>query len=653
MSDIIQLLPDNIANQIAAGEVIQRPASAVKELLENAIDAGATRIELIIKDAGKTLIQVVDNGCGMSSTDARLSFERHATSKITNANDLFSINTLGFRGEALASIAAIAQVELKTKQQTAELGTQLIIEGSTVKMQEPCQCNNGTSFAIKNLFYNVPARRKFLKSNAVETRHIIDEFQRVALANPKIYFSLHNNNIPVFQLPASNLRKRIIGLLGHSFNDRLVSLEEDTDFLRIYGFIGKPQFARKTRGEQFLFVNERFIKSAYLNHAIVKAYNELLQPKTYPLYIIYMDIDPARIDVNVHPTKQEIKFDDEKLVYAFIQAAVKRALGKHSLTPSLDFDRDINLTNPFNSFPKPSTKMGAEDGKGLSAGKTTAGKSHNSNNSSGGGSAKWTGSSNFPSGEQPAWKKRVPDNWEELYKTGVVDFPKAERETKNGDFSTEETITIQSDFSQPNLGFEDNDDYQDTPFIPVQLHHCYIVWQIKSGFILLQQQLVHERILFENYLNALDRAQVSTQKLLFPQTIELTGADADLLKEILPDINALGYDVQEFGQNTFVVHGAPSDVKSTGDEQQVIESLIEQFKLNLQAFKLDKRTNLAKAMARKNAIKIGQKLSVEEMRTLVDQLFGCETPYISPSGRPTFTTYPLAEIAKQFERKNG
>ncbi|NRA51814.1 MAG: DNA mismatch repair endonuclease MutL, partial [Phaeodactylibacter sp.] len=340
MADLIQLLPDAIANQIAAGEVIQRPASAVKELMENAIDAGATEIKLVVKDAGKTLIQVIDNGCGMSETDARMAFERHATSKIRAANDLFAIRTMGFRGEALASIAAIAHVEIKTRRHSDELGTRLVIEGSEVKSQEPCQCPQGTTISIKNLFYNVPARRNFLKSNPVEMRHINDEFQRIAIANSDIFFSLHHNDSEIFHLPAGKLRQRLIGVFGSASNKKLVPVSEETEVLRLQGYVGKPEFAKKTRGEQYFFVNNRYIKSAYLNHGLVSAYEELLPSGSYPLYVIFIDIDPKRIDINVHPTKQEIKFEDERLVYNYLRAAVRHALGQYNIMPSLDFDQD-------------------------------------------------------------------------------------------------------------------------------------------------------------------------------------------------------------------------------------------------------------------------------------------------------------------------
>lgn len=624
MADVIKLLPDAIANQIAAGEVIQRPASAVKEMLENAIDAGSTRITLIVKNGGKALIQVIDNGSGMSETDARLCFERHATSKITQAKDLFAIRTMGFRGEALASLAAIAKVEVKTRQKEEEVGVRIVIEGSEVVLQEPCQCAAGTSIAVKNLFYNVPARRNFLKRNAIEMRHIIDEFQRVALANAKIHFELYNNDVQLFHLAAANLRKRIVNILGKNFNARLVPVEEEADFFHIYGFIGKPEFARKTRGEQYFFVNERFIKSGYLHHAVVSAYDELLQPKSYPLYILFIDIDPARIDVNVHPTKQEIKFDDEKVVYTFMNAAVKRALGVYNVTPSIDFDQNVNL-----SFIQPVSQKKSQQ-HNSSASNSTNQTSHKEQKDV---SLK---NSNL---NLTRHKQAVPINWQELYKIEDLKTD-ADAETT--------TITIQSDFGkQTTLDVGDEKvSHQDS--FPCQLHRTYILSQIKSGFIMVRQQAAHERILYEKYLLAIENNPASTQKQLFPQTIELPVADAELLKEILPEINALGYDIQEFGKGTFVVHGTPSDVKA-GNEQKVIEYLIEQYKFNATNLKLPKRANVAQTMARNNAIKSGQKMEVAEMKNLLDQLFACQKPFVAPNGKPTFVTYRLRDIEKQFE----
>lgn len=634
MSDVIKLLPDAIANQIAAGEVIQRPASAVKEMLENAIDAGSTRIQLIIKDAGKTLIQVIDNGSGMSETDARMSFERHATSKITQAQDLFSIRTLGFRGEAMASIAAVTHVEMKTRPHGKDLGTHIIIEGSTVILQEPCQCPVGTSLAIKNLFFNIPARRNFLKSNPVEMRHIVEEFQRVALANPKIFFSLHNNDIEIFRLPSANMRRRIVGIFGASFNERLVPVEEQTDFLRIYGFVGKPEFARKTRGEQYFFVNERFIKSSYLHHAVLTAYNDILPAKSHPLYVVFIDIDPARIDVNVHPTKQEIKFDDEKVVYTFVNTAIKRALGTYNITPTLDFDRDTQLI--FSSSPQkknPSTGNDSHSNKSFNI-------SSRSNPSSKTNNSKLESSNlNFQTRTSKANNPKPSGDWQELYKTEDIQLP-----------DDKETLTFQSEANkQATLPMEGKATLEKNPY---QIHRRYILTQIKSGFILIDQKAAHERILYEQCLTHMENKKAETQKQLFLETIDLPAADATLLKQILPDINILGYDIQEFGQTTFVIHGVPADLK-VGNEQAAIEQLLEQYKHNADKLKLNKRENLARSIARNTSLKVGQKMSVEEMQNLVDKLFACQTPFVAPNGKPTFVKYRIEEIEKQFDKKNS
>jgi DNA mismatch repair protein MutL len=633
MSDIIKLLPDSLANQIAAGEVVQRPASAVKELLENALDAGATQIKLIIKDAGKTLIQVVDNGSGMSETDARMCFERHATSKITTVDDLFKLHTFGFRGEAMASIAAVAQVSMRTRPANQELGTHLVIEGSVVRVQESCQTAVGTNISVKNLFYNVPARRQFLKADPIENRHIIDEFQHVALANPDVHFSLFNNEVEVFDLPPAPLRKRIVGIFGNTYNDKLVPVEESSiDFLKINGFVGKSDSARKTRGEQFFFVNDRFIRSSYLNHAVATAYDELLSAKTFPFYVLFLDIDPQRIDVNVHPTKQEIKFDDEKAIYALLHAAVRRALSKNSITPSLDFDQDPIITAAFQQTNQPKAPLPLPN----------------------------FGQSGKKNEEQPTFgqgfnreKNAVPRNWKDIYT--IME----QHNVQNNDFDTEQnneqqalpetsTITLQSNFNnQVTLLPTDADS---TASAPYQLHRQYIVSQIQSGFMLIDQQAAHERILFEKYTQQLENAHRSTQQLLFPKTLELPRADAELLKQLLPDIIALGYDIQEFGQNSFVLHGIPADlVHADANEQRSIEQLLEQYQQQAADLKLDRRTLLARSMAYNRCIKKGQTLSPTEMEVLIDQLFACQTPYITPNSRPTFITYSLNDIEKQFK----
>ena len=537
MADIIQLLPDAIANQIAAGEVIQRPASVVKELLENAIDAGSTDIKLIIKDSGKSLIQVIDNGCGMSETDARMSFERHATSKIRKAKDLFSIRTMGFRGEAMASIAAIAHVELRTRRHADELGTRLVIEGSEVKTQEACQCAAGTSISVKNLFYNVPARRNFLKSNTVEMRHILDEFQRVAIANPDIFFSLHHNNTEVFHLPDGKLRQRVVGVFGNSWNKKLVPVDEETDILKIRGFVGKPEFAKKTRGEQLLFVNNRFIKSGYLNHAILNAYEDLLPKDTYPIYTIFIDIDPANIDINVHPTKQEIKFDDERLVYNYLKVAIRHALGQYSITPTLDFDQDPNFSKyvPTN--------------KNVSQGQET--KPSNGNVKS-----DFAGVSKTNS---PLESNNLK-NWEKLYE-GLDSFDQPQEETSDQG----KAFTIESQWSANPVTDDPTSGFANEKKRPYQIHNTYVVSHIKSGFLLIDQQAAHERILYERYLSFLKDQQPLTQKQLFPKTINLSPIDSQVLLKIIPEINLLGFDIQEFGNESFVIHGIPADLPSSGE----------------------------------------------------------------------------------------
>lgn len=621
MADIIQLLPDAIANQIAAGEVIQRPASVVKELMENAIDAGASNIRLVVKDAGKALIQVIDDGCGMSETDARMAFERHATSKIRQTNDLFSIRTMGFRGEALASIAAVAHVELRTRRHSDELGSRLALEGSEVKAQEACQCARGTTFSVKNLFFNVPARRNFLKSNAVEMRHIVDEFQRIAIAHSDIFFSLHHNDSEMFHLPAGKLRQRLIGLFGQNANKKLVPVEESTEVLKLKGYVGKPAFAKKTRGEQYFFVNNRFIKSPYLNHAIVAAYEDLLPEKTYPLYVIFIEMDPARIDVNVHPTKQEIKFDDERLVYNYLRVAVRHALAQHSITPSLDFDQDPT----FSQAPTRPARQREE---------TVAQPS---------GASRAT-----PSGSDFEDRKRRANNlanWESAYE-GLDEYD------ENGtDGTPDQPLTLESDWHQD--GESDRlsgagAEQEESRKAPNQLHNRYIVSQIKSGILLIDQQAAHERILYERYLHVLKQQQSSTQKQLFPRTLSLSPSDANLLKELREKINLLGFDIQEFGKNTFVINGLPSELAGKQDEEQVIEALLEQYKGNLE-FELPVTENIARAMARSASIKQGQALSQEEMRMLIDKLFACEVPFKSPSGRLCFINFALDELAKRFD----
>ncbi len=631
MADLIQLLPDAIANQIAAGEVIQRPASVVKELMENSIDAGCSSIKLVIKDAGKALIQVIDDGCGMSETDARMSFERHATSKIRQAQDLFAIRTMGFRGEALASIAAIAHVEMRTRRQSDELGARILIEGSEVKAQEPCQCPGGTAIAVKNLFFNVPARRNFLKSNTIEMRHIMDEFQRIAIAYPDIFFSLHHNGSEVFHLPSGNLRQRLVSIFGSTSNKKLVPVAEETDVLKLSGFVGKPEFAKKTRGEQYFYVNNRFIRSSYLNHAVVGAFENLLPADSHPLYIIFIETDPAWIDINVHPTKQEIKFEDERLVYNYLKVAVRHALGQYSIMPTLDFDIESNFASAARIKPRPQRD---ETVRSVS--------SHDAP------PADEAGAGSNPSGRgaRPANNLR---NWQELYE-GLDAFDPVDKPEK-ADKEGSGPLTLESSWHQepslsddsPAAGAE-----QQLRKEPYQVHHTYIVSQIKSGILLIDQQAAHERILYERFLNVLSKQKASTQNQLFPRTLTLSPNDAGLLKDILEQVNLLGFDIQEFGLNTFVINGLPAEMAGKKDEIEVIESLLEQYKSNLD-MKLGVQENIARAMARSAAIKRGQALSAAEMQMLIDQLFACQSPFKAPSGRNCFITFELDSLAKRFE----
>src|SRR5687767_13235807 len=552
--DRILLLPDNIANQIAAGEVIQRPASAVKELLENAVDAGATEIKLIINDAGKSLVQVIDNGGGMSETDARMSFERHATSKITTIDDLFHIRTMGFRGEALASIAAVAQVELKTKRPDDETGTYIEIENSVVKKQEPVAASEGTSIAMKNLFFNVPARRNFLKSNVAEMRHIVDEFTRVALAFPQIFFSLTANNQQIFHLESGSLKQRILQLLGSSYNTKLVTVKEETDYMNIYGFVGKPDTAKKTRGDQYFFVNNRFIKSAYLNHAVMNAYQEMITRDSFPMYVLFIDLDPTQIDVNVHPTKQEIKFEDEKIIYAFVQAAVKHALAQFSITPTLDFELDASIQQlPSVQQPFTEEKQSAASSTSIFQGFTEKHQAH------------------FI---EPTDRSELK-HWREFYESRKPAVESRESRVvsrESGPDIYRDQISSESPIHDSLLTINDS------PL--TQLHNEYILSQTPNGFILINQQAAHERIIYERLQEAAKGKSVATQRSMFPVTIELAPADTVLLEDLMNDLQQLGYMIEPFGKNTFVIQGTPADVtqgnvrKDSFGEKQVIDSLL-------------------------------------------------------------------------------
>ncbi len=606
MSDIIKLLPDSVANQIAAGEVIQRPSSAVKELLENAIDAGATQIKLIIKDSGKSLIQVIDNGKGMSETDARMCFERHATSKIKKAEDLFEIRTMGFRGEAMASISAIAQVELKTKLAQSSTGTLIEIEGSKITKQEACSMTDGTQISIKNLFYNIPARRNFLKSNPVELRHIIDEFQRQALAHPEIFFSMHHDGQEMFHLPIGNTKQRITAIFGNQYNERLVPVEEKTDIIEIDGFIGKPQFAKKTRGEQYFFVNKRFIKDPYLNHAVMNAFEELLGSDSFPFYVLFIDINPKHIDVNVHPTKTEIKFEDEKLVYAILRSAIKRSLGKYHVSPSIDFNTESSFNNlkPFN----PKTDEIVIPTIAINPTFNPFEKRHQS-------------------GYVPGQTAMPRSNagWEALYE---IVKPNDDEQIS---LHQEEQLK-QTDISERNT---------------FQLHQRYIVSPIKNGILMIDQQAAHERILFERFYEMLTQQAGSTQQSLFPQSVHMNAADFELCKMLLEDLQQVGFDIQEFGKNTFVIHGVPAEI-TAANEEQMLMGLLESYKQQSSLQKFEQKEILARSLAKQSSIKAGKALNQEEMNHLIDELFACELPQTGINSKSTFVRISLEELAAYF-----
>ncbi len=603
MPDIIKLLPDSLANQIAAGEVVQRPASAVKELLENAIDAEADFIKLIVKDAGKILIQVMDNGKGMSATDARMSLERHATSKISKSEDLFSIRTMGFRGEALASIAAVSQMEIKTCQQDEELGSLIAIEASEIKKQEPVACDKGTSIAVKNLFYNVPARRNFLKSNGVEMKHIVDEFQRIALSNPGVGFTLHNNDLEIYNLPKGKLSQRIVHIFGKNYQEQLVTCEETLEHIDIYGYVGKPEFAKKTRGEQFFFVNNRFIKSGYLNHAVSNAFQGLIAEGTFPFYVLFIGIDPKHIDINVHPTKTEIKFDDERTAYALVRAAVRQALATHNITPALDFTADINL------------------GQKLAVSRETI------------------KDKNYGQFRSTELQQSNLENWDRLFdeNKGKGDFD---------DFKKHDDQAVTLTFgSEINSGKELVDSHEKGKPI-FQLHNHYIVTQVKSGMLLVDQQAAHERVLYEKYTLYLEKKSGASQQSLFPEAVSLNPSDFALVMEMEEEIASLGFLIEPFGKSDVLIKGMPAEV--SGNEKDIFEGLIDQFKKNVE-LSLPKKENLARALAKRTGIKIGNRLNEQEMEVLIDQLFACKNANYSPNGRSTFHILEISNIENYFK----
>lgn len=643
MSSVIRLLPDHVANQIAAGEVVQRPASVVKELLENAVDAGATSIKLVVKDAGKTLIQVTDNGKGMNEVDARMCFERHATSKISLAEDLFQLQTKGFRGEALASIAAIAHVELKTKEHENQLGTHVIIEGSKVVSQEVAVVPDGTSFSVKNLFFNIPARRNFLKSDQVELRHVIDEFERVALAHNDIQFTFIHNGAELFNLPVSNIRQRIVNVFGGKTNEKLVPVQETTEIVEIYGFVAKPEFAKKSRGEQFFFVNDRFIKSGYLHHAVTAAFEGLLKDGTHPSYFLYLNLPPNSIDINIHPTKTEIKFDDEQALYAILRAIIKHSLGQFNVAPVLDFQKDSDLDvpysyegtksveptvavdtffNPFDSM-KPGSSLAGQMGSGFNPFENVKTKM-----SSGG----------FSAGNSFQDKKQhKPGGWETLYE-GISDAKEIILTSANHQFDEEEiTGSLFDDETSQTANYQQS----------YQFQKKYIISPIKSGMIIIDQRRAHQRILYEHYIKSFTVKQNSSQQLLFPLSLYYTVYEMELLRSIEQQLIQMGFLFEEISNEKIVILGIPVSV-SESEVSIVLEDLLNDLQDGVPNDVDVMHDRIAKSLAQSLAVKTGTYLTDKEQENIVNSLFGCEDPQTSPFGKTTFITMKVEDIDKKF-----
>ena len=600
MADVIKLLPDSVANQIAAGEVIQRPSSVVKELMENSVDAGAGSVRVIIKDSGKTLIQVIDDGSGMTETDARLAFERHATSKITTAQDLFAITTKGFRGEALASIAAVSMVELKTRRVEDEAGTLVIINGSKVEAQEICSCPAGSSFSVKSLFFNIPARRKFLKSDNTEIRHIINEFQKVAIAHPEIRFSLYHNESEIYNLPVSNLRQRIIGVFGKHINQDLIGVDTETSLIKISGFIGKPENARRTFGEQFFFVNNRYMKHPYFHKAVLEAYQNILSADSIPSYFIFLEVSPENIDINIHPTKTEVKFEDERSIWQILMASVREALGRFNIVPSLDFENEALIDIPVRSFSgeipePPHIEINTQYNPFAGEEKSTKGEIIE------------------------RFERENISNWDKLY-------PGTEKEGR----LTPDTEKVTE--SQRRL---------------FQIKNKYIICPVKSGLMMIDQKRAHERVLYERFMDCLSNNRSVAQTTMFPEKIEFNPADYFVLKEIEGDLNILGFDIQHLGNNVISLNSQPSG--SSSNPAEILKTLLEEYKSKQADLSVGVKEKIASAMSRASAIPYGKVLAQSEMEDLFDTLFACNAPNYSPTGKPVINIFTLDELDKRFK----
>jgi DNA mismatch repair protein MutL len=628
MSELIKLLPDHIANQIAAGEVVQRPASVVKELIENAIDAGAKKINLIAKDGGKTLIQVIDNGSGMSTLDARMSFERHATSKISKADDLFHLHTKGFRGEALASIAAIAHVELKSKLETEDLGTLIINEGSKIKLQEPCNSPTGTSISVKNLFYNIPARRNFLGSNLTEYKHVLNEFMRVALVHHEVAFTFHHNGDLIYNLPIAGLRQRIVGVFGDKYNNRLVPVNEETDIFKVTGFVTKPEFARTSRDQMYLFVNNRFFKDTYFNHAIQSAFDGMIPSKKFPPYFLYFEVPTESIDVNVHPTKTEIKFENRQEIYSILRASIKQALGQFNISSTLDFDQE-------NTFNVPSLKKGEI----VDAPVIKVNDNFNPFKTNTISQSTSFPKTNSPFSSQPKSQiKPDVESWESFYEASKSNLNTDTQLEFDSTPNENGEVIIQSKMDN---SFESNT----KP--PYQLHDKYIISPIKSGFIMIDQYRAHSRILFDSLINNWSDDVVKSQQLLFPESFEISATDMVYFNEIEAKLQTVGFDLTVKDNKIITVTGIPVDYENES-AKLLIETVLAKFKESQQDQDVDFKAVCAKAFANAKAIKKGVKLTIEEMQHLINELFGSSNPQTSPSGKNIIVTYTLDEITKKF-----
>lgn len=606
---IIHVMPETLANKIAAGEVVQRPASVAKELMENAIDAAARNIDLIVRGAGSEVVQVVDDGSGMSPHDAMTCFKRHATSKIKDIGDLEKIATLGFRGEALASIASVSQVELKTKQFDASAGTRIRIEGGTVIAREPCATTNGTSIAVRNLFYNVPARRNFLKTPATELRHLLETFTVLALANPSVGFRFIQDDEIVHQLPplknmepATAQKKRMGQLLGDAYAARSYRVDESTSYLSLRGFIGHADFHRKSRGEQYLFVNGRHVKSRYLEHAVTSAYEGLIPDGTYPFFVLFLKLDPRHIDVNVHPTKAEIKFDDERGIYAFVRSVIRRGIGAAHLVPEVRPGPDSAFGAPPSFSPSSFTPPRAGDGADY---------------------------------HEVAPRARP--------------FESGSHGLSAGDISERFYGLTSSQETSGGEGASGDDPSVTDEYMLWQLHERYILTPIRSGLMILDQNAAHERILYERALESMGSGLGLAQQLLFPHTMEWNAGDFEVLKSILGDLRSLGFDIEQFSGRSIVIRGVPAEIRA-GDERTILRDIVDQYKDFKDRLQLKGRENLAKSLARRSAIRPGTRLSPKEMRGLIDQLFECEMPYACPLGRPTLIKIPIEELDKRFGR---